>query len=449
MQSAEKSVVVDLGCGVAASDMDYRRALAALETAAKHLFLAGDFDGVLRLIQAECTPIWLNTNAQGSIAGSSRLDRLCVQIGQEAERAAPPRLQSPRRRRRCRVYAVSELYRNGGHTRVLEDLIHAHPDETHHVIWVWGETAPIAKMAEILRIEIPTPVYALHGKPTDKLRRAFRILTLLDPDIVVHLGHPNDPITIALMQPASERCQLMVHHADYSFGLGRSLRGVVHVALGRHFQDVARDAWGLRTAFLPLSCREPAVRRTRAANRPFITATSGSENKFDLSIESSYLKVLAARFAARDGTHVHIGPLTVQQISRIEEHLDCLGCRDRFVHIPHVAHLSSALIKVDTVLYLDSGSTGGAKANVEAMAAGLPICVKRHNPNLDGVAFCYPECLTWTDPTELHLLFAGLQDETLARHSAYSRAHFERHHKFAVFQRHLDALTSEQRYHVG
>ena len=236
----------------------------------------------------------------------------------------------------------------------------------------------------------------------------------------------------------------MIHHNDCRFALGRSLGETVHVALGRHFQDFARREWGLETAFLPLTCREPVIGKAVgwARDRPFLTVTSGSSHKFDLNGALSYLDILKERFAAREGAHVHIGSLSGEQKLRIEQHLDKLICRERFVYREHVPHLAPALCELAPSVYIDSYPIGGGRALVEAMAAGLPICASSHDPNLDGSSFCYPEHLSWTDPAQVGTILAGLDRATLERHAALSRTYFERNHSPRIFKQRLQTLLN-------
>ena len=260
----------------------------------------------------------------------------------------------------------------------------------------------------------------------------------------MHLGHPNDPLAIALMQPGIARRKLIIHHSDYSFALGRSLRETVHVALGRHFQDFARREWALETVLLPPTCREPAVSKAASCmrDRPFVTVTSGSGGKFDLSGALSYLDILKERFAAREGIHVHIGYLSGDQMLRIGQLIDDMGCRERFVYVEHVPHLASTLCELAPSVYIDSYPIGGGRAIVEAMAAGLPICASSHDPNLDGSSFCYPEHLSWSHPTQVGTILARLDPLTLERHAILSRAYFKQNHSRRAFKRHLKNLVN-------
>jgi hypothetical protein len=422
-----------------------RNALTRLETAATSHVEANEFEAALRLIQAQVTEVLIRTQQRGWISGSDKLDGLCLSIGREVRGVTDHGRPVPQSSRRLCVYVVSELYRDGGHTRLLEDLIAAQPQADHYIIWTWGETADSnASLAEVIRVREPVPLKALHGEPIERLRAAFAFLNGFRPDALVHLGHPHDPLAIALMQPGIARRRLIIHHCDYSFALGRSLVETVHVALGRHFQDFARREWGLETVLLPPTSGEPVVSKTAswARDLPFLTVTSGSGHKFDLSGELSYLDILKERFTAREGAHVHIGSLSGEQKLCIEQHLGKLSCRERFVHREHVPHLASALCELAPSVYLDSYPIGGGRALVEAMAAGLPICASSHDPNLDGTSFCYPEHLSWTDPAQVGTILAGLDRAALERHAALSQTYFERNHSPRIFKQRLQTLLN-------
>jgi hypothetical protein len=426
-------------------DAELGNALTSLENAAANRVDASEFDVALRLIHVQAAELWMRTLARGWISGSERLDRLCLSIGREVRTVAVQRRPVPRAGRPRYVYAVSELYRDGGHTRLLEDLIAAQPHADHQIMWTWSESADaIANMQEVLRVRKAVPLEVLRGEPVERLRAAFAFLNEFCPDVLVHLGHPNDPITTALMQPGIARRRLMIHHGDSSFALGRSLGETVHVALGRHFQDFVRREWALETVLLPLTCGEPVVAKRAgwARDRPFLTVTSGSSSKFEVDGELSYLDVLTERFTARGGAHVHIGSLLGKQMMRIEQHLDSLGCRERFVYREHVPNLAAALCELAPSVYIDSYPIGGGRAIVEAMAAGLPICAASHDPNLDSSSFCYPERFLWTRPAQVGTILARLDPTTVERHAELSRRHFERNHSSTAFQRRLQTLVS-------
>jgi hypothetical protein len=139
---------------------------------------------------------------------------------------------------------------------------------------------------------------------------------------------------------------------------------------------------------------------------------------------------------------MHIGHLAEGQKLRIQQHLDELGYRIRFLHKEYVPHLASALCELAPCVYIDSYPVGGGRAIIEAMAAGLPICASNHDPNLDSSAFCYPERFSWRDPAELRATLAGLDPTTLEHHAALSRTFFEQNHSPRMFKERLQAILN-------
>lgn len=427
------------------SEANFAHDAFELEIAVTGRVSSGDLDGALHMLTAGCAPLWAKTRAVGHIAASEPLDALCLTIGAEVLATmdrTPGAVSVEAEPRRCHLYLVTEVYRAGGHGRVLEDLIAASPDREHAVIWTSGEHVSADEIPRRIRVDPAPAVYALLGSPLEKLRRAFALATSLRPDVIYHLGHPNDAVTVALTQPSLARRLVMVHIGDTSFALGRFVAGATHVALGRHFQAVARSAWAIDMPLLPLTCGtmdHETIDHAKPEN-DFVTATAGAGHKYNPRGNASYLDVLATRFRARGGRHVHFGDLSPAQLQALEDRLTGLGYWDRFMHIEFVPRLSVALKQQEVDLYLDSYPVGGGRANIEAMAAGLPIVTGLYEPNFDGVSFCYPECMTWTTVRELEELLSSLGPQTLTAHTHLSRDYFINNHSTAVFARRLDAL---------
>ena len=141
------------------------------------------------------------------------------------------------------------MYADGGHTRVIEDVMAAHPQCEHHVIWTHPAPLPgRVELEQIVRADRPPLVHHAAGDtPLERLRHGRRILAELEPDVIVHAGHPNDPVTLGLFDAPARR-RIMVHIADCSFALGR-FADAVHVSLGRHFRDAAHALLGLTSTY--------------------------------------------------------------------------------------------------------------------------------------------------------------------------------------------------------
>jgi hypothetical protein len=131
------------------------------------------------------------------------------------------------------------------------------------------------------------------------------------------------------------------------------------------------------------------------------------------------------------GMHVHIGPLSDRILNAIGEGLDRAGiARERFVHVPSVPSLWEALKELEIDLYVTSFPLGGGRSAVEAMGAGVPLCVHDNYRSifLSTVNENYEGALIWRTPEELVGCLSGLTPEVLERHSREARAYYEKHY---------------------
>src|SRR6202022_3945856 len=112
----------------------------------------------------------------------------------------------------------------------------------------------------------------------------------------------------------------------------------------------------------PLTARVPEHR----VNKPFRvsgslrTCTSGATNKFDTSYlkehipySLSYSEIAPLVLREGGGIHFHIGQLSQAMLEDIGTRLDDVGIsRSRFVNIPVVADLASALLEHEIDVYI-------------------------------------------------------------------------------------------------
>ncbi len=417
------------------------QALAELERSAASMI--SDPAAALELITREAHAIWVETEKDAKIGGSVLLDGLCLTIGRDV----PPdrRRSGPRHPGidETVVYVVTDLYEAGGHTRLLEDLIRARPDAEHVLLWAGeNDAADNAELASILRVRGAT-IHRLPGSAYERMLRGIALLDVYRPDVLVHLGHPNDPVPVALMQPRDGCKRVVIHHADYCFALGRSIPGATHVSLTRQFTVLAEERWNLKTAFLEMSCLDPEDASPRDCG--FVTASSGAAHKFELAGTPSYLDVLRERFMRREGTHVHFGTLHGDQLDRIYRMLEEIGAVERFAYVEFVPLLASAIREAGVRVFIDSVPKAGAKTLVEAMAAGATVCFSGHDPLRDGSCFAYDGAFIWKDAAELGDFLERADESTLNEGSRLAREHFERHHAPAVFASAFDSILRNAR----
>jgi hypothetical protein len=180
-----------------------------------------------------------------------------------------------------------------------------------------------------------------------------------------------------------------------------------------------------------------------SASERFTTATCGAAGKFAPRRGRDYVALLEARYAARDGRHIHIGPIDNEPLEKIDALLARIGRRGDFVHIPFVPHLSVALAIIRPDLYVGSYPMGGKRASVEAMAAGSPFAAWQKEGYHSAAEGIYREHLRWDDLDDLSAIIAGFTARQRSWHAIRSRRFFDRFHSQHILKQRLADLLSK------
>ncbi len=376
-------------------------------------------------------------SALGQVFSSRALDAVCQQIG-----ALQPVPVSTARR--GVVYLVTELQATGGHTRVVADLILA--DEATAAS---GEPVTIL-VTDVVRqhnpatagifsqfgAQVETPPPGDHASVLAWLKGR---LSALSPRVTRMVLHPFDSVAIAAAQPGLAGELVFLHNADHNLALGVTLAHSLHVDFHAKGFYNCRERQGVRDNVVwPLTAPDSGPRAPLFSAAPIRTCTCGGVEKFepqfvrDLAPYPFRYEALAPLIpATTGGTHVHVGPLSDDVLATINSGLDQLGLpRERFVHVPSVPSLWEALKALEIDVYVGSFPLGGGRSTVEAMGAGLPICIHANYRSimLSVEMEVYEGALIWRTPEDLVRLLAGLTPEALAWHARAARAFYERHH---------------------
>jgi hypothetical protein len=365
---------------------------------------------------------------------------------QRRHRPAPDRATDAGKVAGCICYLASEIYKIGGHTRLIEDFVRLAPSYRHAVLVT---NCGHQQAEDALRLGTRCEIYVLEETDRSaKLQSGLWKLEEIAPDAVFGLGHPFDPLVGLLIELYRPRRKVHVHHADHSFSLVPASKDFPVAVLFRGAAEALRKAGVSRIVHLPVTCTDPRASIAASAagllpplnSSPFTTATSGNSNKFDSRSDDDYLNLLAARYGARHGRHIHFGPLRPETLEQIEALQVKLGRIGDFVQIPFVPYLAVALAATRPDLYIGSYPMGGKRASVEAMAAGCPIAAWQLEGYHSAAEIIYPEHLRWNNLDDLAAIVASFTEEKRAWHSQRARACFERNHSETVLRKHLFSL---------
>ena len=386
--------------------------------------------------------VWREALTRGAAAGrvfaSAALDELCQTLGALEPTPAPAAARSGV------VYVATELRLIGGHTRVLADLIMAQTQAaepgaptgpvTILVTDVVGQHDPsVGEVFARLDVAVEVAVGADHAA---RLAWMKRRLAQLAPRVTRMAIHPFDSVSVAAVQPSLVGELSFLHNADHNLCLGVTLAHAQHVDFHAKGFHHCRDHEGVRrNVFWPLTAEDLGPRSADSFGRaPIRTCTAGGPEKFARN-EANYLYVyedLAPLIpATTGGVHVHIGPLPDATLEKIRGGLQALGVPpDRFVHQPFAPNLWQALLSLGIDVYVGSFPLGGGRATVEAMGAGLPLCI---HSNYRSIFFSaenevYDGAMIWRTPRQLTDQLRALTPERLASHARASRLHYEQNH---------------------
>jgi hypothetical protein len=376
------------------------------------------------------------------VFSSPALDRLCLEFGRLG--GLPPiRPVDPARS----VFMVTGVYRAGGHTRVLMDIVRADPgtlktvlvSNVMHDLDAEQVSMILTGLSADVEVEVARPGMK-PGTQADTLTWLKARLAELRPARTYILQHPFDAAIVAASQPELTGLLFYYHHADHQLALGVHIPHATHVDFNgkgfHHCRTIRGVAGGV---CWPLVAEVSAQRANTPflANEKLVTATSGSPPKFDTSFLAipyryDYWTLLPLILRATGGTHIHIGPLRRAQVASINRGLLEAGIDPRrFIHIEWVKDLGAELIRRGVDLYIGSFPLGGGRAAIEVMGAGLPLLLHRNYVSafFTEIGEVYPGVMSWGTPDELTAILQSLDAETLARHAHQARAFYEAYHR--------------------
>ena len=423
----------------------FYRTVDALSDELASLFEAGDVESVLSRIQAFVRAVDSDRRAIAKIFADPVLDEWCQRIGATLTAQLGFSSSAKESERADCVILATELYRAGGHSAVIGDLVRTGRFGPRTVLLLTDtlETADPAIAAERFGSLVESEI-APAGSLVDKLRWTSERLLALRPRRLILFNHHYDSVAVAAAQPGVADEVVFYHHGDHQLCLGVTLAHTLHVdphAVGFHN---CREAHGLtKNVFWPLIVDD------LGAPGPFIdhstalrTCSSGSSNKFELDYKYKYVDLVPRLLACTGGTHVHIGPLSDTALGQLYAGLDAVMVpRDRFVHVPWVQSVWRALQQQRVDVYLASFPLGGGRVAIEAMGAGIPMIVHSSYVSsfFGGQDMLYPQAFVWETPDQLLSHVGRIDSQQLKRESRWARAHYEQHHTASALARAIDA----------
>lgn len=410
-----------------------------------------NLDGALNAIKDAVDSIINNQRSVARVYASRRLDGLCEHVAQAVRRTTGSGPASQPQDGGT-VIVATELAAAGGHVEVIRDLVRLGSTPAPVRLFLTDSFDRIDESAQqgyAASMGAPLGIAKMNGSGA-RMRETLAYLTSQRPHTVVLLVHNQDSAGIVAALACHAPRVIFVHHGDHHLSLGVTCPSFEHVDLSNFAFFNCRHALGLpNNRFWPLTlASEKALRHDGMFLRAghVVTCCVGRPEKFDdPSYQHQYMDLVGLILKSTGGRHIHIGPLGAEQLQRMQSSLQAHGVEaSRLTHVPWVSSVSRALIEHGVDLYMTSFPYGGGKAQVEAMATGLPVLVHQNYRSrfLSGIDIGYPGTMSWSDPAQLQATLSQLTPELLREHAALARAHFERHHSEDALKRAMHAEST-------
>lgn len=342
---------------------------------------------------------------------------------------------------------ATELYRIGGHSKVVEEVAR---ELTNPVLvltdlfghrarqprqWDWIERHyDMAQVADLPSGTLWQRAEALH----DFARR-------LQPRSIWYFNHHQDPVPFVATLGLPRPHKVLVHHCDHNPSLGATLGGLVHVDITDKLQQICSAHLGRETELLRLYVADRGARTfASVAGTDYSVVTAGRSGKFARGGPLALSRLVATTLATLQGRHYHVGPLDEAWSTEIAATLHGQGLDPaRFVALGAVPSLWQALQQIDAAVYIGSAPVSGGRGAVEAQGCGLPVLpFTGFEPGslLADYSSYADIALGWSDLPALAARLRTLGD----RHAALSRqarAFYEEEFSRGRFTRHVQRLA--------
>lgn len=386
--------------------------------------------------------------------------------------------------RPANVYLVTEIYRTGGHRRLIEQIIHSRPDERHIVLFTgaldtnrsYGHERMVAAGAFPV---FPDPRLGLF----DRLTWLREKLSAYAAQRVFAAHHPEDVLAAIALHEQAERLGprlYVIRHADTVPSVGIDLPHATHLAIRpEQKQQIGAQLPQTRAFVLPLTLDRPGpfeekgkAARPKAvdadddsdgddgeletnsasyapfASGTFVTATAGTPHKFETEGPLSLPSILTRVLRTTRGTHVHFGPAPDTMREAVHRALRRVGVpKSRVTFAGEVDAVAEELVEHQVDLFLGSFPIGGAMTMLEAAAASVPIAVFAGEAGeaeryVSGRDFGPDKKLLWHTPEELTSLLGETWQDELADLSRASERWFMKSGRSSRLPRRLNAILA-------
>jgi hypothetical protein len=369
------------------------------------------------------------------------MDRLLYRLGKEL---LQDRLtESDGRGKGIPVIVATELYIEGGHTRIIEELVAIHGDALIILTNYFGGSNRPSNVLPPAICDLPIMVL-----PEDTAANNIVRLNRLCKQVASHiylLPHHHDVVANAALSHSMRVPVFFIHHSDHKASLGATMESFVHVDLVPHMHALCTKFLNRKVEYWPQGVKDRGAKHFAYPLSDVSSSSSGTSVKFAWEGPLAYPKLVRHLLASGIAHHFHIGELPTCAREQIEKELFEHSIPiERFQCLGRVRSVWQCLLELPVHLFIGSAPIHGLRTAIEVQGAGVPIIPFLQNPDnlLHEDTFYNDATEYWQSPEDI----GSIVQRVLDKHHVASRSarlHYEAHFSPELMRQEIERAVSK------
>lgn len=400
------------------------------------------YDEACNLIASWTQIISSDPNFLGKYIYLPVMDQIMVQMSKMLLSDRKERVKS---QGRVPVVIATEIYLDGGHTRIIEDLIKVNPGALLILTGYWSPLA--TNRSGVLPFGMKgLPILTLpNDSPEKNIIRLNDICNNIASEIYL-LSHQHDVVANVALSSNLNVPVFFIHHSDHRACLGASNSEFVHVDMVPHMYEMCKKFMPEKVEYWPQGISDLGAKNYKYPLDSICTASSGASVKYSWDGFLSYPKMVKNLLSSGIDSHYHIGALSGDKLEAIKFELESNSIEfNRFKYIPRVESLWQTLLDLPINFFIGSAPVHGLRTSLEVQGAGVPILpfIQKNDDFLDEKNLYNKKALFWDDPNEIPKIIAN----SIFNHkiiSTEARTHFLENYSFDLMKNKIYKSLSDK-----
>lgn len=274
----------------------------------------------------------------------------------------------------------TRFYATGGHSRVATDLIERLQPNGAVVIMtdIYRElryNGVISGTTNRTFLNERSCLIASSAQLVERIIETYMMLAAIRPTRIVLMCHPMDMVAAVAAWPFRDVVDF-IHHVDHVPCIGATVPYSAHIDVTYTCHLACRES-GLSPIYAGMAAGTSSrTAPTVSGGKGLRIATCGSLHKFQKRGRYTWTDYAVAALRQPGAELVHIGPTDETFRNEVRRALKAAAISpQRYVFADFQPSLPAELARREVDVYLSSYPETGGKANLEAMAAGVPTIV--------------------------------------------------------------------------